>query len=548
MSPERSACSLRVTTAPQAALRDARAIAHGIPSFTLMAQAGTQSAAAILRDHAHQLAHGVAVFAGTGNNGGDAWIVAAQLARAGVRVRVVTAGAPRTSDAQQAAAFAQALPHETGRLTVEPPSGAEQLVVDVLLGTGHTGALRDTLLPLVRQLAAARAAGATVIALDLPSGMDAATGVALAETVPAHVTHSYGTVKRGLLLNRPLAGRILLLDIGLGEHAHVAPDDAAWQTPSEHDLAACLPSLPWDAHKGRRAHLALVGGAEGMSGAITLATRGALASGIGLTHAWVASPATAMLAAAVPQAITHAWPDASTAGAAVWPQGHALAIGPGLGRGPRSRALLIATLAANPGIPTVLDADALTLLASDDAGDAGAADPTVAPMADTVARLCAWCGDRPLVLTPHPGEFARLTGAPTPTDPDARATVLQQLAMATGATVLLKGTPTLIATPGTLAVTVVARGTALLATGGSGDVLTGIIGTLLAQGCQPHVAALLGASVHGAAAELATAQAGTVRGPDLGAVLAALPSAWRALAEPTTLPSGVLAEWPPVGA
>ncbi|MEI6741084.1 MAG: NAD(P)H-hydrate dehydratase [Gemmatimonadaceae bacterium] len=539
MSPERSACSLRVTTAPQAALRDARAIAHGIPSFTLMAQAGTQSAAAILRDHRHRLAHGVAVFAGTGNNGGDAWMVAAQLARAGVRVRVVTAGAPRTADAQQAAALAHALPHDTGRLTVEPPTGAERLVVDGLLGTGHTGAFRDTLLPLVRQLAAVRAAGATVIALDLPSGMDAATGVCCAGSVPAEVTHSYGTVKRGLLLNRPAAGRILLLDIGLGDHAGGEPGDTAWETPAAHDLAAWLPSLPWDAHKGRRAHLALVGGADGMSGAIALATRGALASGIGLAHAWVASPASAMLSAAVPQAITHAWPNA---GAPDAPHGHALAMGPGLGREARARDLLVNTLAANPGVPAVLDADALTLLALGAATTGHEADtPTVA------AQLRAWAGERPLVLTPHPGEFARLMGGPVPTDWEARGARVQQYADATGATILLKGTPTLIASPGHAAVTVVGRGTALLATGGSGDLLTGIVGTLLAQQLPPHRAAVLAATVHGLAAESATAAYGTTRGPDLSAVVAQLPAAWRAIAHPAPLPPGVLAEWPSVG-
>lgn len=542
MSPERSACSLRVTTGPQAALRDARAIAHGIPSFTLMAQAGTQSAAAILRDHGHQLARGVAVFAGTGNNGGDAWIVAAQLARAGVRVRVVSAGAPRTTDAQRAAAHAHALPHDTQRLTVEPPTGAEQLVVDGLLGTGHTGAFREAIQPLVRQLAAARAAGATVIALDLPSGMDAATGVCCAESVPAHETHSYGTVKRGLLLNRPATGRLLLLDIGLGDHAGGEPDDAAWETPAAHELAAWLPPLPWDAHKGRRAHLALVGGAAGMSGAIALATRGALASGIGLAHAWVASPATAMLSAAVPQAITHPWPDV---GAPDAPHGHALAIGPGLGREARACELLVSTLAANPGVPAVLDADALTLLAQSAATSGREA--AAGHGADAIAaQLRVWAGERPLVLTPHPGEFARLIGGPVPTDWEARGVLLQQWADATGATILLKGTPTLIASPGHAAVTVVGRGTALLATGGSGDLLTGIVGTLLAQQLPPHRAAVLAATAHGLAAESATAVAGTTRGPDLSAVVAQLPAAWRAIAHPAPRPPGVLAEWPVV--
>ena len=144
-----------------------------------------------------------------------------------------------------------------------------------------------------------------MIALDVPSGLDATTGACASGTVRAHATLTYGTVKRGLLLARPQAGRIVLLDIGLG--VHDALRDRAWHAASEWSLAEHLPAIAWDAHKGRRGHLALIGGATGMAGAIVLATRAALASGIGLVRAWVQAPGVSTLQQNVPQALAYAW-------------------------------------------------------------------------------------------------------------------------------------------------------------------------------------------------------------------------------------------------
>ncbi|MBL0171816.1 MAG: NAD(P)H-hydrate dehydratase [Gemmatimonadaceae bacterium] len=514
---------LRVTTAQQAAARDRAAIAAGVPAFTLMLQAGTQSAAVILRDFADRLADGVVVFAGPGNNGGDAYIVAAQLTRAGVPVRLVVAAPPRTDDARRAADIAaralgtQRAEHRTGR--------NEQVAVDGLLGTGHRGALRDVIATVAEALAECHARGAMVVALDVPSGMDATTGECARGSVAAQITVTYGTVKRGLLRSRAHAGRVVLLDIGLG--AQVALDDSAWCLASASSLADTLPTIAWDAHKRTRGHLALIGGSVGMAGAIVLATRAALASGIGLARAWVEAPGVPALQQGVPQAIANAWGDSTTSPG---PWGDALAIGPGLGRTDTSRSVMREALHRHPGAPVVLDADALTLVAGD--GDE-----------DAAQRLRHWCGDtRDVVCTPHPGEFARLLGKPVADDWEQRAEDVRDFAVRSGATVLLKGTPTLIATPDGAPIVVMPRGSAVLATGGSGDVLTGIIGTLLAQGAGTASAALLGATAHAWAAER-TGQRG-IRGCTLDDVLRELPAAWREISHPATFPPGVLAELP----
>lgn len=516
----------RITTAAEAAARDRAAIEAGTPSFQLMLTAGTQAAAHILRTLGDRVAHGVAVYAGVGNNGGDAYIVAAQLARAGVTVRLHASEPPRSTDAKRAAALA------APRLVHGAPTGHERLVVDGLLGTGHAGPLRNALWADCARLARARDRGATLVALDLPSGLDATTGAVADGSVPAHVTLSFGTLKRGTLLRREHVGRLVLLDIGLGTFADVpgTQDDAAWRyadAPSLHTMLAAVRAADhWQAHKGTRGRVAIAGGAPGMAGAVVLAARSALRTGAGLVHGMAHEASIAALQALVPQALAHPWPPVPTArrgdqvagGAgydtptpdAAPPHYDALAVGPGLGRGRASAALVPRLLDRHRGTPLVLDADALWL----------AADAAHALGTDAASLLRHWTRDTlHVVCTPHPGEFARLLGRPLPTAWDERATLLAHFASRSGCTVLLKGTPTLIAAPDGAPLWAVPHGTPLLATGGSGDCLTGIIATLLAQGVGAREAAVAGATVHGRAAERATATRGTVRGASLDDVL-----------------------------
>lgn len=535
---------VRVTTASESAVRDLAAIAAGTPAFTLMLQAGTRAAEVIVRGYSHRLAAGVLVYAGSGNNGGDAYVVAAHLARMGVRVLVVAAKPPRTPDAIRAAALFDTLAQQSGgrsRTSLCDGSGngvslddslpyemwrraAEyypQLVIDGLLGTGHEGALRGTVLQCATDIAGHRARGATVISLDIPSGVSATTGVRATGSVCAHTTVTFGTIKRGLLIDRSAAGHIVVVDIGLGHHADGA--DAAWHYATPANLRDIVAPDLWSAHKGQRGHLALVGGATGMAGAVILAVRAALHAGVGLARAYVDAPGMPAVQRSAPQAIATTWGQLlSEHQEPVW--GSALALGPGLGRSTQSRAVLEFALSRFRSLPAVIDADALTLLAQSPVAGIGA--------------------EREMVLTPHAGEFARLRGAPTPTSWESRADAVCAFAAHTGATIVLKGTPTLVAAPNGQPPTVVPRGTAVLATGGSGDMLTGIIGTLLAQGIPAEQAAIVGATVHGIAAEHATEHNNGVRGVTLDDVLEHMPNAWRSVAQPATFPPGVVVNLP----
>lgn len=535
----------RLTTAAQASARDHAAIAGGIDSFALMQQAAATAAASILRDAADRLSHGVAVFAGRGNNGGDAYLVAAQLARAGVRVRVHAAGLPTTADAQRAARLAEPyLVH--GEIT-----GRERLVVDGILGTGHRGALREQAAAACTRVCLLRSAGATVVALDIPSGVDASTAQVADGAVLADVTIAFGTLKRAHLLRRDVIGRVLLMDIGLGEYANGATDDddGAWGWASRAHLStlvtALAPSLAWDTHKGRRGRVAVIGGDAGMAGAVVLATRAALASGAGIAHAIVHEASVSALQTLVPQAITHRWPpllasrktDAGGESTADALRYDAVAVGPGLGRTRESQQLVERLLQAHRDVPLVLDADALWL----------AADAAHALGTDAASLIRHWTRDaHDVVCTPHPGEFSRLLGRALPERWDDRAALLAEFSVRSNTTVLLKGTPTLVAHDRE-PLTAVPYGTPMLATGGSGDCLTGVITTFLAQGVAARDAAVLGGAVHGLAAEFAThAAGGATRGLSLDDWRAQMPAVFGQLAAPRPLPPGVLAELPAV--
>jgi NAD(P)H-hydrate epimerase len=335
---------LRVTTAEQAAARDQSAIADGVASFSLMLDAGTAMAAVILRDYPDRLSRG-----GRIRRHRQQWRRCIRGGRAaGARWCAGASGgrrAPRTADAQRAAAIAER--GADGRITREPSEGDgshgeasdgdERLVVDGLLGTGHRGPLREPIARLCAALAASSARRHRA-ALDAV-GTRRHDGERAAASVAAHVTVTYGTIKRGLLAARAQAGRLVLLDIGLGAHARL--DDDAWQLASARVLSNRLPAIEWDAHKGRRGHLALVGGATGMAGAIVLATRAALRSGIGLARGFVEGDGVSALQRAVPQAIAGTWTLPED-----MPRADALAIGPGLGRSDGSRNILRAMLDA----------------------------------------------------------------------------------------------------------------------------------------------------------------------------------------------------------
>ncbi|HEY8833613.1 MAG TPA: NAD(P)H-hydrate dehydratase, partial [Gemmatimonadaceae bacterium] len=446
--------SVRVVSANESAERDRAAIQRGTPSRVLMQRAGSAAAEEISRRYGDRLRHGAIVFTGPGNNGGDGWVVAAALARKGIEVTVVEAVVVKSPDAV-AEKTAAADVVKSVRATLPPDEfDSRQVVIDALLGTGAEGEPRGAIADAISRINQMHSDGARVAALDLPSGLDATTGHHSA-CVIADTTLSFGGVKRGSLLARDCCGDIVVLDIGLddlpasakrsvGTEAAILPwlVAGAW-------VRAHVPTIRYDAHKGTRKHLAIIGGGKGMAGAVVLATRSSLRSGIGLVRALVAPENVGEILAAAPSALIASWPTTATdTSSQISRWADAIVIGPGLGKSEETRRL-VENILADSRLPVLLDADALNVFDGD------------------VAALGRLLKGRPALITPHVAEFARLAKLDVSDVLDKRFDIGIDMARSLGATVLLKGSPTVIFAPDGERY-VVARGTAALGTGGSG--------------------------------------------------------------------------------
>ncbi|MDA8314853.1 MAG: NAD(P)H-hydrate dehydratase [Actinomycetota bacterium] len=409
-----------------------------VPEETLVRRAGTAAAVAALRMLGGAYARRVVVVAGKGNNGADGRVAAQVLARRGARVTVVAPGAP-VDDCD--------------------------LVVDAALGTGLRGPYE----------APAPPARAEVLAVDIPSGVDGDTGAAPGRPMVATRTVTFGALKPGLLQGEGprFAGRVDVADIGLGQI------EARISLMEDADLSRLVPRRPAQTHKWATA-VCVVAGSPGMEGAATLAARGASRAGAGMVRLGVPGSAEAPGLGHWPgEAVRFALPSSGWAGEVleVLERCRALVIGPGLGRAP-STVDDIRSVVARARVPVVVDADALFAL-----GDESSARRIVA-------------GDRPVVVTPHDGEHERLTGAPPGPD---RVAAARRLAGGLGAVALVKGSLTAVASPfGEVRLS--SAGSSRLATAGTGDVLSGVIGAFLARGAPPLEAAALAAHVHGRAA------------------------------------------------
>ncbi|MEJ7758701.1 MAG: NAD(P)H-hydrate dehydratase [Gemmatimonadaceae bacterium] len=504
--------TVRIATAAESMECEMATMATGIAPRTLMERAGQAAAEAIVSRFPLGQWTQVTVATGPGNNGGDGWIVAGLLAARGYRVRVAEAVSARSPDAIGARDRALAACTDSpGSIVLEDNIGSSRLIVDALLGTGSTGTPQGKISPTIESINSAHAAGVWVVALDVPSGVNATNGSADG-AIRADLTLAFGTLKRGHLTARDFCGEVLALDIGLTESPAMAAlptlIDTAW-------AQSHIPVIPWTAHKGTRKRLAVIGGGVGMAGAALLAGRGALRSGIGLLHLIVNRENIGPVHAGVPQALVSAWPEVASDTARVAESSDVIAIGPGLGRSDATRELVERVMLAFNG-PLVLDADALNVFEND------------------AASLATLIGNRLAILTPHPAELGRLLGTSVDDVLARRFDIGMELARSVGAVVLLKGTPTVVFVPGGERY-VIASGTAALATGGSGDILTGVCATLLSQMSDAGEAAACSAFVHGRAAELCNG----VRGITLDDVLEAMPAAWNENA--TELPAGVLA-------
>jgi hydroxyethylthiazole kinase-like uncharacterized protein yjeF len=504
-----------------------------VPDGTLMqrAAAGLASVCAAVLRAGPGGVYGsrVVVLAGTGDNGGDALYAAAALARrgaavtaiqAGPRIHAGGAGALRAAGGRIIPVIPPRAPDDTrpdagGRYDaghgVRHAIGRADLIVDGMLGIGGKGGLRE---PYATLAQLASNSGGTTVAVDLPSGIDADTGAVEGPAVRADVTVTFGAVKPGLLIDPGAlhAGVVELVDIGLRPHLQGPPDASA---PQREDIRAMVPQPGMESNKYRRGVLGLLTGSDRFAGAALLAAGGAVRGGAGMVRLVTAPAAAAAVRPAWPEVvITELSGDSPSrseedieisprAGTLRFPEDvgrvQAWAAGPGMGTTDVAAARLRAVL--DTSLPVLVDADGLSLLARHEG---------------LLPRPA------PTLLTPHAGELGRLLGA-DPADVEARRLeYARRAATEFGACVLLKGSTTVIAPPDGLdPVLVNTTGTPWLATAGTGDVLSGLAGALLAQGLLPPQAAIAAAYLHGLAARLAAADlagAGAVPAPAGGTV------------------------------
>jgi hydroxyethylthiazole kinase-like uncharacterized protein yjeF len=503
--------ALLLTAAEMRAADAAATAVLGVPSLILMENAGRGIAGVVRRalrggEAAAPGDGDVAIVCGAGNNGGDGFVAARHLARAGVPVRVALT-APSASVRGDAALNLAALERMGGvpiadgsKWTAEAQwrdwLGGAAAVVDAIFGTGFRGAIGGV--P-AAALAAMNAARAIKVAVDIPSGLNADSGRADGIVFRADITATMGASKVGLVIDADApVGRVEVVELGVPilVSAATAGDGGAHSyVLDEAGIAARVPRRRPSAHKGSAGHLLVVAGAPGKTGAALLVGQAALRAGAGLVTLASTAPGQAALDAKVVELMTARYTngaevDADEAVAAVMrhaERAQAIAIGPGIPTGDGMRAV-VRQLAATAARPMVLDADALNALGTD-------APSVLAP------------APAPRVLTPHPAEMGRLTGLSTADVQADRLGVARRLAAAARAIVVLKGARTVIAAPdGRAFVSPIAC--ASLATAGSGDVLCGVVGALLAGGADPLTAAQVAVFVHGAAGEALSADLG----------------------------------------
>ncbi|HVS76881.1 MAG TPA: NAD(P)H-hydrate dehydratase [Steroidobacteraceae bacterium] len=445
----------------------------GIPGYTLMKRAG-EAALRYLRTR-FPVAHRIVIVCGPGNNGGDGYVLARFAQAAGLTVSTLAATPPDLlrGDARQAcddlrASGAKVQPYAQERLA------DGEVIVDALLGTGLRGPAREEIAHVIRDI---NSAGRPVLAVDVPSGLDSDTGVPLGDTVRADCTVTFVGLKTGLFIGDgpEFSGTVFFDDL------EIAPAAAATPSPRierilESAIQQALPRRARAAHKGDFGRVLIVGGGVGMPGAARLAGEACLRVGAGLVTVAVAPENVPAIAAGRPELICLPLPDAEALDEPA-ERADVIAIGPGLGRSAWARSTLERVLRF--GKPLVVDADALNIIAE-----------SAGPARED------W------VLTPHPGEAARLLGSGSGEIQGDRLAALERLVARYHGTVVLKGAGTLVGAPGRIPA-LCERGNPGMATAGMGDVLTGTIAGIFAQCRDAWLAARAGVLVHAMAGDAA---------------------------------------------
>jgi NAD(P)H-hydrate epimerase len=471
---------------------DELTIARGTPGYVLMERAGEGATAVLLKRFPDVHGRRVVIVAGRGNNGGDGFVIARLLANKGVRARVVLVG--RRQDVKGDAARALAglegtsvrlveVPDESGSSALQDAIAGASVLVDAVFGTGLnaevTGLYRDVFDRM-------NAAGIPIFAVDIPSGLNADTGHPFGTAVKACATVTFGFAKIGEVIQPGLryVGDLTIVDIGIAPEAVVEVNPRV-ELLEPAAVAERVPRRAPDAHKGSSGHVVIFAGSRGHSGAALLAAHAACRGGAGLTT--LAGPASlnAVFSLGVPEVMTAAIADDDGlirfdrgAVEAILEGKRAVVVGPGLGTHRAAEELVKHLLMV--GRPVVIDADGLTCL-SKGVDVLKAARSTV-------------------VLTPHPGEMARLLGTNIEEVQADRVAMARGFARKHHCVVLLKGARSVIAAADG-AVWINPTGNAGMASGGMGDVLAGLIGALLAQGLTAADAACLGTYLHGAVAD-----------------------------------------------
>jgi len=474
----------------------------GIPGVVLMENAGRICSDLFAAKFSDYFPGSVLILAGQGNNGGDGYVMARILAERGWRVTTLVLGREETisGDARvmlniiQKLGFSISFVEELSALKDHFAAAAPNLIVDAIFGTGLNSDVRGLQ---AEAITLTNQSAAPVFSVDIPSGVDGSTGRVCGLAVKANltVTFDHAKIGHGSQPGAVYAGDLRVVDIGI-PLAGRQEFSSKVHLLDELEVQTLLPERSAVGHKGKFGHLLVLAGSSGKTGAAALAGNGAVRSGCGLVT--VATPASVhdIIEVKLTEAMSCPLADqdgllslsAQVQVEQLLVDRQALAVGPGLGQS-IELAELIKNLVSSATVPMVIDADGLNLLA------------------DQLECLHGR-SDQPLILTPHPGEMARLTGSTVSEIEADRFEVAQKFAVKHGVVLLLKGARTLIAAPDGR-VNINSTGNDGLASGGSGDVLTGLIGGLLAQGLDGFSAATLGAWLHGRAAELVADSQGT---------------------------------------
>lgn len=467
-------------TAADVRALDAAFIQSGVPGAQLMKRAGRAAFEALLSRFGEP--EEITVYCGSGNNAGDGFVVAALAAARRIPVTVILVGdeSKLGDDARAAYQYAR----QEGVVMMPPgPTPGAGIIVDALLGTGLSGQVRPEYQKAIEQI---NAASLPVVALDIPSGLLADTGAVAGAAVQAALTVTFIGVKRGLLTGRgpALCGDIVFDDLGAPEAIYTQVSAQARRVEFAESLQA-LPRREADAHKGCFGHVMVIGGDTGRGGAAIMAAEAAARTGAGLVSLATRPEHVSAALARRPEVMTcgvisgqelEPWLERPTV----------LVVGPGLGESPWSEQMLQHALATD--VPLILDADALNLLARGRLWPAGKKRPN-------------W------ILTPHPGEAARLLGESTASVGRDRFAAVTHLQRRFGGVVVLKGAGSLVAAEDA-PISVITAGNPGMASGGMGDVLSGVLGALVAQGMGLPEATCLGVSLHAHAADLAAEDRG----------------------------------------